>query len=58
MVYKGSTNWLYTILVMELAINNSMQDSLSLSPVCILYGTPISMPVDMLDGVQGVTAVI
>ena len=56
MVYEGSTDWLHAIPMMELAINNSIQDSTGLSPAYIVYGTPIKMPVDMLDGVQGGTA--
>ena len=55
MVHEGSTDWLHAIPMMELAINNSIQDSTGLSPAHIVYGTPIRMPVDMLDGVQGGT---
>ena len=53
MVYEGSTDWLHAIPMIELAIKNSIQDSTGLFPGHILYGTPIKMLVDMLDGVQG-----
>ena len=56
MVYEDSTDWLHTIPRMELAINNSVQNSTGLSPAYIVYGTPIRIPVDMLEGVQGGTA--
>ena len=56
MVYEGITNWLHAILMMELAINNSTQDSIALSPACIVYRALSKMPVDMLDEVQGSTA--
>ena len=55
MVHKGSIDWLHTIAMMELAINNSIQDSTGLSPAYIVQGTPTRMPVDMLDGVQSGT---
>ena len=51
MIYEGIVYWLYAIPTMELAINNSILDSKYLSPVCIVYSTPIRIPVDMLDGV-------
>ena len=51
MVYKGSMDWLYAIPMREIAINYSIQDSTGLSPVYIVYRTPIRMPVDMLNGV-------
>ena len=56
MVYKGSIYWLHTIPMMELAIKNSIQDSTGLSQGYIVYGTPMKMPVDMLDRVGGGTA--
>ena len=55
MVYEGSMDWLHAIPIMELAINNSIQDITGLSPVYIVYRTPIRMPVDMLDGGWGGT---
>ena len=51
MVHKGSMDWFNAIPTMELAINNGIQDSTGLSPVHIVYGTLIRMPVDMLDAV-------
>ena len=51
MVYKGSTDWLNTILIIKLAFKNSIQDSKSLSPVYIVYRTPVRMLVDMLESV-------
>ena len=53
MVYEGSMDWLHTIIMIELAIKNRIQDSTGLSPAHKVYRTPIKMPVDMLDGVQG-----
>ena len=53
MVHESSTYWLHAIPTTELAINNSIQDSTGLTPVYIVYWTPIRMPIDMLDGVQG-----
>ena len=44
-------DWLYASYLLELAINNSIQDSTGLSTAYIVYGTPIRMPVDMLYGV-------
>ena len=55
MVHNSSTDWLYAISVPELAINNSIQDIVGLSPVYIVYGTSIGMTVDMLGGVQDST---
>ena len=52
MVQKGRTDWLHTIPMMKLAINTSIQDSTGLPLVYIVCGTPIKMPVDMLDGIQ------
>ena len=53
MVHEGSTDWLHIISMMELATNNSIQDSKGLYPVFIVYRLEIRMPVDILDGVQG-----
>ena len=41
--------------MIESDINNSFKDSTSLFPVHIVYGTPIRMPLDMIDGIQGGT---
>ena len=46
-------DWLYTILMIELAIKNSIQDSTGLSPAYIVYGIVMGMLVDRLDEVQG-----
>ena len=51
MVYEGGADWLHAIPMMELPINNSFLDIMGLSPVYIVYETPIGMPVDMLDRV-------
>ena len=51
MVYEGSMDWLQAIPMLELAINNSKQDSTGLSTAHIVYGTLIRMPVDILDWV-------
>ena len=53
MVSEGTKDWLNAIPMIELAINNSIQDSTGLSPAYLVYSTPIRMPLDMLDGVQG-----
>ena len=50
-VHKGSTDWLHAIPMLELAINNSIQDTAGLSPVYTVYKTKTKMPVDMMDGV-------
>ena len=44
-------DWLHTVLMMKLAINNSIHDSTSLSAANIAYKTQIRMPLDILDGV-------
>ena len=49
MVYEGSLDWLHAIPMIKLAINNSIQDRTVLFTVYIVHGTPIGMPVDMLD---------
>ena len=46
-------DWLYANIMIELTINNSIQDSIGLSPENTVYETPIRMPMDMVDGVQG-----
>ena len=51
MEYEGSTDWLHISPIMELAINNSIWDSTGLSPLQVIYGTPIRMPLNMVDGV-------
>ena len=51
MVYEGNTDWLHAIPMMGLTINNSIKDSTGLSPPYIVYGTPIRMYMNMLDGV-------
>ena len=56
MVYKGSTDQLHAITILELAISASTQDGTGLSPVYIIYWTPIKMPLNMLDRFQGGTA--
>ena len=47
-------DWLHAFPMMELAIKNSILDSIGMSPACIVYRNPIR--VDMLDGVEGGTA--
>ena len=56
MIYEGSMYWFHAVPMIELAIINSIQDIMSLSPAYIVYRFLIKMPVDMLDGVQGGTA--
>ena len=51
MVHEGNMDWLYAIPIIKLAITNSIKVSSSLSPVYIVYRTPIRIPVDILDGV-------
>ena len=51
--YKDTINQLPTIAMTELALKNSVQDSLKLTPALILYGQPIKTPMDILDGDQG-----
>ena len=55
MVYEGGIDWLHANFVMELAINNRIQDSTGLSTVYIVCGTPVKMPMDMLEGFHGST---
>ena len=53
MLYKGSTDWLNAIPMMEVTIKNSIEDNVGLYTIYIVFKTPIRMPVDMLYRIQG-----
>ena len=53
LAYKGK-NWVQALTLVELAINNAVSDSTMLSLVHVMFGQPLRMPVDHLDGLHPV----
>ena len=49
-------NWEQTLTLVELAVNSAMLDSTMLSLAHVMFGQPLRMPVDHLDGLHPVQA--
>ena len=54
--HEHGLNWLETILLVEMTLNNGINDSTSMSPAFISYSYPLRMPVDLLRGTSQVEA--
>lgn len=50
--HEGIKDWVAALGPAEMAINNAVADGTGLSPAHVVYGAPLTMPVDHLLGVS------
>ena len=48
--HEHGLSWLEAMPLVEMTLNNAVNDSTCMSLAFILYGQPLHMPVDLLDG--------
>ena len=55
-MHEAQAMWFDLLGIVELTINSAVSDSTGLSPAHIVYGAPLRLPVDQLDGFHPVEA--
>ena len=55
-MHVSQATWFDLLGIEELSINSAVLDSTGLSPAHVVYGAPLRLPVDQLDGFHPVEA--